>query len=118
MSKHMDTDRLDEIEAATTLANTEAYWYAWGRMDAGDAPPVGSNEGCPNSVDSAWRFAAFYASQKKRSLEREGRREGGVTYGLISCWEEFRESGGRRIEPAKYASLPVPVAPYGIKIGH
>lgn len=77
------------LEGRVTAADSRAYWYGWGRLDAGE-PPV---HGMSSNTDAVWKFGRLYGEQERAyALEQRG-----FAHGIQTSWENFRASGGKTI---------------------
>ena len=87
----MEPREVDEYRGA----DTGAYHYAFGRMDAGDPPVVTqAGEPRPTTTITAWHFGREWAN-----LQLAWHRGGGYSPGLASAWENYAESGGHTLLP-------------------
>lgn len=83
----MDGDPMDDVSA---------YWYAWGRLDAGDAPVVvyPTHSPMPSPTATAWHFGRQWA--KLRAEQERGQRL--MTPGIPTAWDNYVASGGRSLD--------------------
>lgn len=80
--------RLPHADVMGTRDYDRAVWYAWGRMDAGDAAPIPGD-----LANSAHYFGIAYATA--HALLTRGDVVGAP--GLVSAWYAFNATHARRV---------------------
>lgn len=90
-----EKERLEMIQKIADRADIVGFWYAWGRLDQGHPPVLGSeNDPTPNTTSTAWTFGRMYAEQKRAFAAGEV----GFSHGVPSAWENFVLTEGKSID--------------------
>lgn len=82
-------------EGTDPSKDLSAYWYAWGRMDAGEEPVVICPALSPHrdAVATAWLFGATWS----KACAEVDRGRSSFLPGIPAAWDNFVLSGGRNI---------------------
>lgn len=90
----IESDKASTVQRVADRADLVAFWYAWGRLDQGHPPVVGSEQaGAVNSTDTAWLFGRMYAEQERAFAASET----GHAYGIQTAWENFVLTEGKSL---------------------
>ena len=90
----IESDKASTVQRVADRADLVAFWYAWGRLDQGHQPVVGSEQaGAVNSTDTAWLFGRMYAEQERAFAASET----GHAYGIQTAWENFVLTEGKSL---------------------